>query len=111
MYDPEELKDMLALSEVPTELVPNENISPGQDIPIIRNSTARKLEWFKWGLVPGWAKDPGIGYKLIKARAETLAEKPSFRTALVRRRCIIPASGFYEWKEEGRQKQPFLFEM
>lgn len=66
---------------------------------------------FKWGLVPVWAKDPMIGHKLINARSETIAEKPSFKQAFFRRRCLIPADGFYEWKTEGTRKQPYLFKM
>jgi putative SOS response-associated peptidase YedK len=111
MYDPEELKDMLGLGEVPAELAPNQNISPGQGIAAVTDGQTRAVEIFKWGLVPGWAKDPAIGNKMINARAETLAEKPSFRNALARRRCLIPASGFYEWRQEGSRKQPYLFQL
>src|SRR5690606_3917280 len=60
----------------------------------------------RWGLIPGWAKDPAIGNRMINARAETVAEKPSFRTALRRRRCLIPADGFYEWRTANGRKQP-----
>lgn len=63
----------------------------------------------RWGLVPSWANDPSIGVKLINARAETLAEKPSFRQAYQRRRCLIPADGFYAWQTVDRQKQPYYF--
>lgn len=63
----------------------------------------------RWGLVPGWAKDPTIGYKLINARAETVAEKPSFRNSFAHRRCLILASGFYEWLDTGSRKQPYKF--
>jgi putative SOS response-associated peptidase YedK len=111
MYDPEEMKDMLGLEEVPDELVPNENISPGDGIAVVTDAVKRKVDIFKWGLVPGWAKDISIGNKLINARAETLIEKPSFRNAFNRRRCLIPASGFYEWKQEGSRKQPYLFQL
>ena len=64
-----------------------------------------------WGLIPSWAKDAKIASSLINARCETLAEKPAFRTALARRRCLILADGFYEWKKEGKQKLPYLFEL
>ncbi len=76
------------------------NIAPMQDVPVIRiaQSGERELAQVRWGLVPRWAKDPSIGNKMINARSETLAEKPSFRTALKRHRCLIPADGFYEWK-------------
>jgi putative SOS response-associated peptidase YedK len=65
----------------------------------------------KWGLIPFWAKDPRIGNRLINARAETIAEKPSFKSALKANRCLVPASGFYEWKEIGGRKMPFLFQL
>jgi putative SOS response-associated peptidase YedK len=69
----------------------------------------RQLVGLKWGLIPSWAKDPAIGNKMINARAETLQEKPSFRTALAKRRCLIPADAYYEWKKEASGKQPYLF--
>lgn len=111
MFDPEVLRAMLGLGGWPDSLTPNQNILPGQGIPVIIDAVTRKVELFRWGLVPGWAKDPSIGFKTINARAETLAEKPSFRGAFARRRCLIPAGGFYEWKQEGTRKQPFLFQM
>lgn len=111
MFEPEELRVMLGLGEVPAELTPNHNISPGQGIPVVTNGTTRNVEIFKWGLVPGWAKNPSIGYKMINARAETIFEKPSFRNAFAKRRCLIPAGGFYEWKQEGNRKQSYLFQL
>jgi len=96
-------------------IVPRYNISPTQTVPIVRLSSAaattRELALVQWGLVPHWAKDPAIGNSLINARAETAAEKPSFRDAMKRRRCLIPADGFYEWKKLGKGKQPFLIRM
>jgi putative SOS response-associated peptidase YedK len=94
---------------IPPTLPPRYNIAPMQDVPVIRTSPTgeRELSMVRWGLVPRWAKDPGIGSKMINARAETLAEKPSFRTALKKHRCLIPANGFYEWKVvAGGAKQP-----
>jgi putative SOS response-associated peptidase YedK len=88
---------------------PRYNIAPMQDVPVIRRAKSgeRELTFVRWGLVPRWAKDPSIGSRMINARAETLAEKPSFRTALRRHRCLIPADGFYEWKViPGAGKQP-----
>jgi putative SOS response-associated peptidase YedK len=85
------------------------NIAPTQDVPVIRHNRAgeRELAQMRWGLVPRWAKDPAIGVKMINARAETLAEKPSFRTALKHHRCLIPADGFYEWTQNASgTKQP-----
>ena len=63
----------------------------------------------QWGLIPKWAKDPKIGNKLINARSETVYEKPSFKESFTQKRCLIPASGFYEWRKEGGKKQPYLF--
>lgn len=90
------------------------NIAPTQPVAVIVESMEqpeRHLRLMKWGLIPSWAKDPAIGNRLINARAETLTEKPSFRTAFKRRRCIIPASGFYEWKKVAKGKQPYYFEL
>ncbi|HEY6896296.1 MAG TPA: SOS response-associated peptidase [Rhodocyclaceae bacterium] len=85
------------------------NITPTLLVPVIRQSPEgqRVAHLLRWGLVPNWSKDPSIGQKLNNARGETVAEKPSFRDAFTRRRCIVPASGFYEWKTEGRHKQPY----
>ena len=77
------------------------NIAPMTDVPVVRVNAEgqRELVRMRWGLVPRWAKDPSIGAKMINARGETLAEKPSFRTAYRRHRCLLPADGFYEWRE------------
>ena len=84
------------------------NLAPGQYIVIVRPERDRLgADLAHWGLVPRWVKDPNAFAKPINARAETLLEKPSFRTAFLRKRCLIPASGFYEWKPEGRTKRPF----
>ena len=83
------------------------NISPTQSVPVVlEHEGSRLLDSFQWGLIPVWAKDPGIGNKMINARAETLADKPAFKPALSRRRCLIPADGFYEWRKDGALKQP-----
>jgi len=82
------------------------NIAPTQDILVVTQNGARHLQGYHWGLIPSWAKDPAIGNKMINARAETLAEKPSFRTALARRRCLIPADGFYEWQDPAADLAP-----
>jgi putative SOS response-associated peptidase YedK len=79
---------------------PNYNAAPGQKLPLITNEAKHELSYFKWGLIPFWAKDPRIGYKLINTRSETIQEKPSFRNAFARRRCLIPANGFYEWTKD-----------
>jgi putative SOS response-associated peptidase YedK len=84
------------------------NVAPTQQVPVILNEHGLlKLDSFKWGLIPFWAKDTKVGYKMINARADTVAEKPSFRSAFKQRRCLIPADGFYEWKKIGSDKQPY----
>ncbi len=96
------------LNEEP-ELDARYNIAPTQEAAIVRATPAgRELAQLRWGLVPSWAKDPSIGNRMINARAETVAEKPSFRAAFKRRRCLVPADGFYEWqKQPDGTKQPF----
>src|SRR5919199_6125379 len=87
--------------------VPRYNVAPTQTVITVTAAGERQLEQIRWGLIPVWAKDPGIGSKLIKARAETLAEKPAFRRLLGTRRCLIPADSFYEWATgPGGRKQP-----
>ena len=101
----------------PIDLSPRYNIAPTQDVAIVRNGgapdepTAPCLSRVRWGLIPFWAKDPAIGNRLINARAETVAEKPSFRAALRKRRCLVIADGFYEWKKSGGAKIPHLIRM
>src|SRR6478752_3793860 len=92
---------------------PRDNICPTQDVAVVRLAAVggpRELAMLHWGLIPSWAKDKKIASSMINARCETVAEKPAFRTALARRRCLILADGFYEWKKEGKQKLPFLFQ-
>lgn len=109
---PAELKAYFGLDEV-VDFAPRYNIPPGTNIPVIRQSPEHKrvMHMLRWGLVPHWAKDPSIGNKLNNARGESVAEKPSFRDAFKRRRCIIPADGFYEWKTEGKLKQPYFISL
>jgi putative SOS response-associated peptidase YedK len=111
----EEVAEAFQLSAVPN-ITPNHNIVPSQRISVItqsRQAGDRVHHAKKWGLIPGWSKDPSIGHKLINARAETVAEKPSFRKAFQRRRCLIIADGFYEWQKQPgeRTKQPYLIEL
>lgn len=95
------------LSAAPDELPPRYNAAPGQRLPVVVASGAeRRCGLMRWGLVPSWADDPEIGKRMINARAETLSEKPSFKNALRRRRCLVPADGFYEWKKSGGAKVP-----
>ncbi len=91
-----------------SDIIPNYNVAPTQKIfTIIKHDNENKLEKFHWGLVPFWAKDISIGSRMINARAETVSQKPSFRNAFRKRRCLIPADGFYEWKGEKGNKQPY----
>ena len=86
------------------------NIAPSQRAPVIRRGTAGlAIDDLRWGLVPAWSRDEAIGVSLINARAETLTDKPAFREAFRRRRCLIVADGFYEWQPLGRSKQPWRF--
>ena len=91
------------------EIKPRYNIAPSTNVLIVRQDEkkGRIADLYRWGLIPGWAKDPAIGNKLANARGETVAEKPSFRNAFKRWRCVIPASGFYEWKALKGGKQPY----
>ena len=84
------------------------NAAPTRNLPILRESSAgkRELALLRWGLVPSWAKDPAIGARMINARSETVAEKPAFRSAFRRRRCLVPMCGFYEWQKAGVRKVP-----
>ncbi|PWB75580.1 hypothetical protein C3F09_02105 [candidate division GN15 bacterium] len=102
------IADRFACGPEFSQLTPRYNIAPGQLAPVVVQEEGRKLRMMKWGLVPSWARDDSIGYKMINARAETLHEKPSFRKALEQRRCIIPADGFFEWRKEpdGKSKTP-----
>ena len=113
-----ELHELMDLVGTPLNLRPRYNAAPSQDVAVIRSgdpgsrsgaSGGRTLAMLRWGLIPAWAKDPAIGHRLINARSETAAEKPSFRAAYRHRRCLIPADGFYEWRREGKTRQPWLF--
>ncbi|MED1203354.1 SOS response-associated peptidase [Heyndrickxia acidicola] len=110
---PEELLEYFnILSMDDLELSYRYNIAPGQDIlSIVQGKEGNRVGLLKWGLVPSWAKDSKIGYNMINARAESIHEKPSFKRLIKRRRCIIAADGFYEWKKEGNQKQPYYIRM
>ncbi len=112
---PATLQEALELQEPPAGLEPRYNIAPTQPVAVVTNAAERRVEMFRWGLVPFWAKDPSIGNKLINARAETVAEKPAFRAAFARRRCLVLADGFYEWRKADKGKrapsQPFYFQL
>jgi putative SOS response-associated peptidase YedK len=110
-------KDLLAERfdvEPDDEWVPRYNIAPTQNVPVIRqhpDEPKRLGSQMRWGLIPFWAKDPSIGFKMINARAESLATKPAFRESLRKRRCLIPADAFYEWRKNRKVKTPFCFTM
>jgi len=95
--DPREIGRVMAGLKIELPTAPRYNIAPTQAAAVTLNDGKRELTYARWGLIPSWAKDPAIGSKMINARSETLAEKPSFRIPLARRRCLIWADGFYEW--------------
>jgi len=104
--DGEIIWKVFELPEAP-ELAPRYNIAPTQDVAVVRaHDGGRGLAMLHWGLIPSWAKERTIGARMINARAETLAEKPAFRSALRARRCLLVADGFYEWQRTGGTKQP-----
>ena len=101
--------EVLELTALPA-LQPRYNIAPTQPVLAVRTLSThrgRQGALLRWGLIPSWAKDAGIGARMINARSETLSSKPSFRSALRGRRCLIPADGFYEWQTRGKSKQPY----
>src|SRR5512135_2275708 len=96
--DPAELREHYENATFPDKFAPRFNIAPSQAVLAIPNDGKNAADFFAWGLIPSWAKDPTIGNRMINARGETLGEKPAFRGAYKYKRCLIPASGFYEWK-------------
>jgi putative SOS response-associated peptidase YedK len=93
---------------LPTGLPPRYNIAPSQLNPVVRLGVeGRQIAPLKWGLIPHWAQDPRLGFSMINARAETIEEKPAFRVPFRSRRCLVVADGFYEWRHEGKTKEPF----
>ena len=112
-YSPAEAAAALFGVTAAPDIQPRFNIAPTQDIAAIRKDKEgeRELVTLRWGLVPFWAKDPSIGNRMINARAETVAEKPSYRNAYKHRRCIVLADGFYEWQKQGSTKTPFFISL
>lgn len=105
--DLDEIKDVFAVEEIQGTFEPSFNIAPGQDIAAVVDSGRNKLIKLRWGLVPSWSKEaPGREARMINARAETIQEKPSFARLFKNRRCLIPASGFYEWRVVSDKKVP-----
>lgn len=112
--DAEDLQTELALGKVPADWQPRYNVAPGQRVGVVTDAQTRDVIWMRWGLVPFWAKDPTIGNRLINARAESLDEKPSFKYAFGKRRCLIVAGGFYEWKKPepgAKSSRPFYYRL
>jgi putative SOS response-associated peptidase YedK len=114
LTDPDaDLAVQFNLPEIP-DMQPRYNIAPTQPVPAVRvspQSPSREMVLLHWGLIPFWAKDPGMGGRLINARSETVAEKPAFRAAFRRRRCLVVADGFYEWQKQNGGKQPFFIHL
>lgn len=109
------IAEQFSLFDLPS-LPPRYNIAPTQMVAVVRQvgepgGAGRELVNLRWGLIPHWAKDPAIGNKMINARSESVSEKPAYRTALRRRRCLVAADGFYEWQPGGRRKQPYFIHM
>lgn len=104
----EALAVVFGVDQLLTDFTPRWNIAPSQEVPVVASPRGtRSLSALRWGLVPSWADDPKVGYRMINARSETAATKPAFRTAWKhRRRCLIPATGFYEWQKSGQPKGP-----
>ena len=114
ILDPADLRKELNLGEIPEGLPPRYNVAPSQPVAVVRDAGARAVEFFQWGLIPSWAKDPSIGSRMINARSETLLEKPSYKTAFSRRRCLVLADGFYEWRHpagKNARPQPYYFRL
>jgi len=111
--DPTHLQEAFPWAVIPDHLTPRYNVAPSQLVAVIPNTGDNTLSLYKWGLIPSWSKDPSIGDRMINARAESLAEKPSFRNAYRRRRCLILTDGFYEWKQSPgmKSKQPIYIRL
>jgi len=111
--DPADLQQAFPQFTFPQQVAPRFNIAPSQPVLAIPNDRQNAADFFIWGLIPSWAKDPSIGSRLINARSETLSEKPSFRAGFKYRRCIIPADGFYEWKIQPgtKMKVPYFIQL
>src|SRR5262245_9289952 len=109
--NPEAMRQLFRFLNPTPNLPPHYNAAPTQELPVVRRDRtgARELVQLRWGLIPVWAKDQKIGYSMINAKAETVAEAPAYRAAFQWRRCLVATDGFYEWRQEGKQKQPYRF--
>lgn len=112
-YSPAEAAAELFEFEARVTTEPRYNIAPSQLVPVVRNGPkgGREFSMLRWGLVPFWARDPSIGNRMINARAESLAEKPAYRSAYETRRCLVLADGFYEWRKEAAGKTPYFISL
>ncbi|MEW6281904.1 MAG: SOS response-associated peptidase, partial [Candidatus Eremiobacterota bacterium] len=110
---PEAMLEAYPVVEVPTDWEPRYNVAPSQNVAVIANREPDRVQLFRWGLVPFWAKDEKVGYKMINARADSLAQKPAFRKPLEKRRCLVLSDGFYEWKAVpgSKVKQPYYIRL
>lgn len=108
--DGEAVQQAFDLDTTP-DVQPRYNIAPSQPVAVITNDAPKELTYVQWGLIPSWSKDAAIANKLINARSETVDEKPSFRSAFKRRRCLIPANGFFEWQKQGSKKVPHFIHL
>jgi putative SOS response-associated peptidase YedK len=106
--DPKAIREMFGYAQMPN-FPPRYNVAPTQPVPVVRMAEGkREFALLRWGLIPSWVKDPRTFSLLINARAESVLDKPAFRNAMKRRRCLLPADGFYEWKREGERKRPYF---
>ena len=110
IIDLKSLQSRFSFSALGITHTPQYNIAPTQEVlTVVNEDGGRRGMLVRWGIIPSWAKDPSIGHRMINARAETAAEKPSFRRLLLRRRCLILADGFYEWRKRGKDRVPLRF--
>lgn len=109
--DPTQLKKLFPWLTIPEDMQPRYNVAPTQPVAAVPNDGKNQLDYFVWGLIPSWSKDPKMGSRMINARSETVDEKPSFRSAFKRRRCLILADGFYEWKRTSGSKIPMYIKL
>ena len=112
LADVKDIKNAFNITHPIENYEPSYNIAPGQQVlAIIHNGKEKKAGYLRWGLVPSWAKDEKIGYKMINARSETAHEKPSFKHLMAQKRCLIVADSFYEWKKEAKKKVPHRIQL
>jgi putative SOS response-associated peptidase YedK len=111
--DPGQFQDQFPSLEVPQGFAPRYNIAPTQPVAVVPNDGSNRVDYYVWGLIPFWAKDPEIGNRMINARAETLTDKPAFKGPFRYKRCLVLADGFYEWRKEpdGKTKTPIYIQL